>query len=492
MKRRHRPDLKAIASDAMKLYGFAPHFPDLVLSEAKKVSERIFPETVSGTRDLRQFLWSSIDNFDSKDLDQIEFCEEKDGGIINVKVAIADVDFYVPKDSAIDRHAAYNTTAVYTGVETFFMIPFRLCGNISSLLPGKDCMAVVAEYDVFPDGNIESVGVYRAVVSNKAKLVYEEVGDWIENKGSIPDEVAGIPGLEDQILLQYSASLRLRKFRMQNGALDLETPEARPVMRGNEVSDIISVKQNEAHRIIEEFMVAANRTFAGFLMDAGVPMTHRVVKIPEKWDLIREVVAGHGGTLPDSPDSKALTEFLSGQKVSNPDTFPDLSLTIVKLLGHGEYVPYSPGDIPVGHFALAVSDYTHSTAPNRRYNDLIIQRIVKSVLDGKKVPYTFGELKDLSVRMTEGDKASQKVERFMLKSAAAVLLSKSTGREFDAIVTGSSERGTYVRIYDPPVEGRVMEGYEGLYVGQRVKVLLLMTDAYHGYIDFECVWRDRR
>jgi exoribonuclease-2 len=279
---------------------------------------------------------------------------------------------------------------------------------------------------------------------------------------------------------------------MQNGALDLETPEARPVMRGNEVSDIISVKQNEAHRIIEEFMVAANRTFAGFLMDAGVPMTHRVVKIPEKWDLIREVVAGHGGTLPDSPDSKALTEFLSGQKVSNPDTFPDLSLTIVKLLGHGEYVPYSPGDIPVGHFALAVSDYTHSTAPNRRYNDLIIQRIVKSVLDGKKVPYTFGELKDLSVRMTEGDKASQKVERFMLKSAAAVLLSKSTGREFDAIVTGSSERGTYVRIYDPPVEGRVMEGYEGLYVGQRVKVLLLMTDAYHGYIDFECVWRDRR
>ncbi|UUX93834.1 RNB domain-containing ribonuclease [Methanoplanus endosymbiosus] len=492
MKQRHRPDLKAIARDAMKSYGFAPRFPDQVIRESENISGRIFPDNVTEAADLRHLLWSSIDNFDSKDLDQIEFCEEKDGGIINVKVAIADVDCYVPKDSATDRYAAYNTTAVYTGVETFFMIPFKLCGNISSLLPGKDCQAVVAEYDILPDGDIEHVGVYRAVVSNKAKLIYEEVGNWIEKKGSIPDDVGSIPGLKDQILLQHKASLRLRKFRMQNGALDLETAEARPVMRGNDVSDIISMKQNEAHRIIEEFMVAANRTFAGFLMDAGVPMTHRVVKIPEKWDLICEVVAGYGVTLPDSPDSKALTEFLAGQRVSDPKTFPDLSLTIVKLLGHGEYVPYNPGDAPVGHFALAVPDYTHSTAPNRRYNDLIIQRIVKSVLDGKKVPYTPGELERLSVRMTDRDKASQKVERFMLKSAAAVLLSKSIGKVFDAIVTGASGRGTYVRIYDPPVEGRVMEGYEGLYVGRKVKVSLLMTDAYRGYIDFECLRKGRR
>jgi len=491
MKHRRHPDLKEIARDAMKLYGFSPRFPDYVLRETEKVSGIISYGKVSGAADLRHLLWSSIDNFDSEDLDQIEFCEEKEDGIINVKVAIADVDYYVPKGSGIDQHASYNCTAVYTGVETFFMIPFQLCGNISSLLPDKDCMALIAEYDVFPDGSIESVGIYRAVVSNKAKLVYEEVGSWIENKGRVPEMIGKIPGLKDQILLQYKASLRLRKFRMESGALDLETPEARPVMRGSEVIDIVSLRQNEAHRIIEELMIAANRTSVGFLMNAGVPMIHRVVKIPEKWDIIREFVSGHGGNLPGSPDSKELGKFLLKQRLKYPETFPDLSLTIVKLLGHGEYVPYYPGDVPVGHFALAVSDYTHSTAPNRRYNDLIIQRIVKSVLDRKKAPYTSGELEGLAVRMTDRDKASQKVERFMLKSAAAVLLSKSVGKVFDAIVTGASGGGVYVRIYDPPVEGRVMAGYEGLYVGRKVRVRLIMTDARRGYIDFECVEKSR-
>ncbi len=486
MQNQQPVDLEAIAWSAMEHYGFIPAFPPSVLREVNSLAADTLPAISSDRRDLRSLLWSSIDNYDSRDLDQIEVCAGGPGGEIRVRVAIADVDAYVPKGSRTDRHAAHNGTSVYTGVTTFPMLPDRLSAGITSLLPGREHMAVVIEYAVLPDGSVRPGEIYRAIVANRAKLVYEEVGDWLEGIGPVPRAIRETPGLREQVLFQDEAAVRMKKRRTEQGALALETIEAEPVVADGRVMGLVVQQQNRARCLIEEFMIAANGTVTAFLGDAGLPMIHRVVRTPKNWEGIVREAAERGAVLPAEPNAEALTRFLIRQKAADPDRFPDLSLTVVKLMGAGEYVAFRPGDIPVGHFALAVTDYTHGTAPNRRYVDIIIQRLIKSVLDAERAsPYTPAELDDLAVRLTDRDKASQKVERFARKAAAAVMLRDRIGDTFEAFVTGASEKGTYVRLIDPPAEGKVVLGDQGLRVGRRVRVRLLATDPYKGFIDFE-------
>lgn len=480
-------DLNAIAWSAMEHYDLIPTFPSPVVQEVGALPSKATYSANSGLRDLRSLLWSSIDNIDSRDLDQIEVCERGVRGEIHVKVAIADVDLYVPKGSETDRHACHNTTSVYTGVETFPMLPDRLSAGLSSLLPDQDRIAIVIEYSVLPDGSTRPGGIYRAIVKNRAKLVYEEVGDWLERGDQIPRSVREMPGLAEQILLQDEAARRMKKHRTEQGALVLETIEAEPVMAGGKVSCLVVQDQNPARCLIEEFMVAANGSITAFLNNAGLPMIHRVVRIPKNWAGIVAKAENFGEMLPTRPDSRALTRFLINQKAADPDRFPDLSLAIVKLMGSGEYVSIQPGDEPVGHFALAVTDYTHGTAPNRRYVDLIIQRLIKSAISVEQYPpYTSTELSALARQMTDREKAAQKVERFVRKAAAAVMLQEQIGEIFEAFVTGASAKGVYVRTINPPAEGMVIRGGEDLQVGQRVRVRLHATDPYRGFIDF-CV-----
>ena len=476
-------DLEAIAWAAMEQYGFIPAFPSSVVREVGALTTNTPSKPFE---DLRSLLWSSIDNYDSQDLDQIEYCKRGKNDEIRIRVAIADVDALVPKGSWTDRHAAHNGTSVYTGVVTFPMLPDRLSAGATSLLPGKDRAAVVIEYTVLRDGSTRPGKIYRALVRNHAKLIYEEVGDWLEGAAPVPETVAETPGIAEQVLLQHEAAMRLKKRRTERGALALETIEAEPVVAGGRVLELAVQEQNLARCLIEEFMVAANGALTTFLAAADLPMIHRIVRTPKNWEGIVREAAEHGEKLPARPDAEALTRFLIRRKAADPDRFPDLSLTIVKLMGAGEYVAFQPGEIPVGHFALAVTDYTHGTAPNRRYVDVIIQRLVKSVLDGERYPpYTPEELDDLAIHLTDREKASQKVERFMRKAAAAVLLRDRMGETFEAFVTGASEKGTYVRLIEPPAEGKVVFGEEGLRVGQRVQVRLVAADPYRGFIDFE-------
>lgn len=482
-------DLLPIAWHAMEKYGFIPDFPGPVIREVNAIPAITQIRLQNDTRDLRTLLWSSIDNYDSMDLDQMEYCERSRSGEIYVRVAIADVDLYVPKQSQTDLHAAHNGTSVYTGIVTFPMLPDRLSKGISSLLPGQDCMAVVIEYYVLPDGSVRHGDVYRALVSNKAKLVYEEVGDWMEGTRDIPQTVRETPGLKDQLLVQKEATLRLKKHRTLQGALELDTLEAHVVVEAGSVKDLVIQKKNMARNLIEEFMVAANGALVAYLGNAGIPLIQRVVRTPKNWDEIRVIAKTYDTTLPSNPDTKALANFLNLRREADPERFPDLSLTIIKLMGPGEYLTLVPGDSSYGHFALAVTDYTHGTAPNRRYVDVITQRLVKSVLDEEQSPYTLEELFELSAWLTGREKGSKKVERFMRKAAAAVLLHDRIGTTFDGLVTGASMKGTYVRLVSPPVEGRVMQGEHGLRVGQKVRVRLLKTDLYNGYIDFACIGR---
>jgi exoribonuclease-2 len=492
MKQPRSVDLTAIADMAMEKYGFDPRFPEPVLREVNALTDKTSAYDRRTTQDLRSLLWSSIDNIDSMDLDQLEYCERGPEGEIRVLIAVADVDLYVPRHSQADRYAAHNGTSIYTGIVTFPMLPDRLSKDISSLLPERDRLAVVAEYTVLPDGSIRPGGLGRALVRNHAKLVYEELGDWLEGAGPIPPVVRDLTGLKDQILLQARTARILRKKRMDQGALDLETIEARPVLEGDKVRSLVVLKPNLARIIIEEFMVAANRTMVSFLGTAGIPMIQRVVRVPKYWDEIVLTAADYGIRLPRVPDVKALAEFLRKQKEADPRRFPDLSLTIIKLLGPGEYIPLEPGAPPTGHFSMAVSDYTHGTAPNRRYVDVINQRLIKSVLDHMQSPYTLDSLTDHAAWLSDREKGSKKVERFMRKAAAAVLLQDRIGDVFEALVTGASDKGTYVRLIEPPAEGRVVRGEAGLRVGQSVQVRLLKTDPYNGFIDFERIGGRRR
>ncbi len=486
-------DLHSIARRAMDRYGFHHQFPRRVEQELRGLdAERVLRSHRGERSDLRSLLWSSIDNADSLDLDQIEYAEYGPNQEIRVKVAIADVDLFVHKGSEADLYAEHNATSVYTGIETFPMLPPKFSTDLTSLKPGEDRAAIVIEFAVLKNGDVRRGDIYRALVCNKAKLVYEEAGAWLEDRGPAPAAFAGIPGLETQVRLQDEASGRLKTFRMERGALELESLEVKPVMMNEVVTALVLPSEDRAHYLIENFMIAANGTVMGFLEKAKVPVIQRIVRIPKNWPGIVDLAAEFGTKLPPEPDSRALSLFLFKRKAADPVRFPDLSLAIVKLLGPGEYMMLEPGKPPVGHFGLAVSDYTHSTAPNRRYVDVIIQRLLKAVLDGKPCPYDRRELIEHSAWCTDRDKASKKVERFMQKVAAAVLMTGHIGEAFDGIVTGASEKGVYVRLLAPPVEGRVVRGGDRMAVGQKVHVRLTDLDPYQGHIDFERVNPSRR
>ncbi|HOW34935.1 MAG TPA: RNB domain-containing ribonuclease [Candidatus Omnitrophota bacterium] len=485
-----RINLHAIAHRALLNYGFNPEFPKNVVKEAKALKDQL-KDGISdkSIEDLRSLLWSSIDNFDSEDLDQLEFCQRSPRGEIQVFVAIADVDAYVVKGTAMDKRAYQNGATVYAEVETFTMIPEKLCTNLSSLLEGCDRLAIVIDFFVGRDGELRHGQIRRAVVHNKAKLVYESVGDWLENRGSMPEKIGQIKNLKEQILLQSEAAQRLHDFRMNNGALELDTREPGVVMKKGEIEDITVKKRNLARTIIENFMIAANRTMTGFFEKNRIPYVQRILPTPERWSRIIEVAQEHYDDLPLRADAKALSDFLVRQRDRDPDHFPDLSLAIVKLLGYAIYDLVEPGRKTPGHFGLAVRDYTHSTAPNRRYVDVILQRLIKAALAGKNTPYTKIELKEIADWCSDRDRASKKVERFMVKVAGAILLMDKVNQIFEGIITGASEKGTYVRIFTPPVEGRVVRNFRGMNIGDKVRVRLVRLDPWQGYVDFDGIER---
>lgn len=476
-----------MARRAMIENGFEPDMPPAVELEMQAMEGKQPKDHVDDDpppRDLRALLWSSIDNHDSRDLDQVEFAEELPGGDIRLLIGIADVDALVPKGSAIDRHALHNTTSIYTGVRTFPMLPEELSTHTTSLLEDEDRLAVVIELVVDAEGEVRSNEVYRARVRNQAKLVYEQVGAWLEGRAPAPSKVSEVAGLVEQLRLQDKATERLRALRKRNGALNLQTIEAKAVVVDGRVVELVASEHNRARDIIESFMVAANTEMAEFLETAGWPSIRRVVRTPERWPRIAEIARSFGDSLPEEPDSRALNSFLSRRRAADPVHFPDLSLSIVKLMGPGEYVVERAGTEGEGHFGLAVHDYTHSTAPNRRYPDLITQRVLKAVVARRPSPYTEAELWDIAERCTEREDAARKVERLMRKASAAVLLGERIGDTFDAIVTGVSAKGTFVRLIAPPAEGRVMRGEQGMDVGDRVRVKLLATEPERGFIDF--------
>ena len=481
-----RSDLVRIAGEVMAERGLEPEFPAAVHAQLATITGPGRDED-SRIRDLTALPWCSIDNDDSLDLDQLTACEPLAGGVVKILVAVADVDALVAKGSAIDAHAWINTTSVYTSARVFAMLPERLSTDLTSLNPDQDRLAIVTEMVVAPDASITQATLYRATVRNHAQLAYDALSAWIEGEGELPEAAGAIAGLEQQLRTQDEVAQRLRLRRHAQGSLELETFQPRAVFDGERVVEIRQQVQNRARQLIEEFMIAANECSARFLAAAGGASLRRVVRSPERWLRIVEVARKYGESLPKTPDSVALAAFLAKRHRADPVRFPDLSLVIVKLMGSGEYVVERPEGPPIGHFGLAVRDYTHSTAPNRRFPDLITQRMVKAVLAGRQPPYSVAELEALAEHCSAQEDAAQKVERRMRKSEAALLLDSHVGQQYDAIVTGSSESGQWVRIFAPPAEGRLESGLRGLEVGQKLRVKLVSTDVERGFIDFVLV-----
>jgi VacB/RNase II family 3'-5' exoribonuclease len=473
-------NLTAIAHQAMIDAGFNPEFPKAVKDEVRSITP-----SVGEAKDLRHLLWSSVDDGKTRDLDQVEYAESLEHDRIRVLIGIADVDAFVPKQSAIDAHAFGNCTSVYAGVKTFPMLPEELSTDLTSLVADQDRLVVVTELSVDHDGEVSSFNFYRAEIRNHAKLSYEKVGAWLEGKSATPASVAKIRGMEEQIRLQAQAAERLAEFRRKMGSIELGTIQAVPVMdQHGEMLRLKVIEPNAARNLIANFMIVANISIAKFLEDHGGPSLRRVVRTPERWDRIVEIAAEYEVKLPKTPDARPLSEFLERRKKADPLHFPDLSLAVVKSLGPGEYIMQSPGEEGEGHFGLAAEDYTHSTAPNRRYVDLITQRLVKAALNDEAAPYTEEELDRIAKRCTEREDASRKVERKMRKVAAAMLLHDNVGDTFDAIVTGVTGKGTFARAIKPPVDGRIVKGERGLRVGDKTRVRLLSTNPKRGFIDF--------
>jgi exoribonuclease-2 len=465
-------------------HGFQPEFPAGTDTELAAIEAHPEPPAVPGLQDLTSLLWSSIDNDTSRDLDQIEWAEQLADGRIRVLVGVADVDARVPLGSVIDGHAKSETTSVYTGVKVFPMLPVELSEGITSLNENQDRVAHVIEFSVDSSGTASDGKVYAALVRNRAQLAYNGVGAWLEGTGPAPAKVAASTDLAAQLKLQDAAAQRMVGGRFQHGALDLETIETRPEMRGDQPVDIVHQQKNRATSLIEEFMVAANGVVARTFEAAGVASIRRIVRTPKRWDRIVEVAQGLGTTLPTAPDSKALNDFLLAQKQKDPDHFPDLSLAVIKLMGPGEYVLVKPNEPSPGHFGLAVQDYTHSTAPNRRFPDMVTGRLVKAWLAKAPQPYSENDLNAIAVRCTLMEDAARKVEREMQKRIAAVVLHPRIGQSFPAIVTGVNQYGTFVRTLDPHVDGMLVHGGKGLDVGDKVTVKLVSTDPQRGFIDF--------
>lgn len=434
--------------------------------------------------DLRDRPWVSIDNDDSRDLDQLSVAERLAGGDTRILVAIADVDALVKKGSPIDEHAQCNTTSVYTVPFTFPMLPENLSTNLTSLAEEQDRIAMVIDMVVRRDGALADTSIYRASVRNRAKLSYREVGAWLSGSSPAPTKVAREPALISQLRLQDEVAQALRNVRHAHGALALESLEARPVFIGAVLSDLQPERKNRAHELIEDLMIAANSVTARFLAGRKAPSLRRVLRIPQRWSRIVALAAQAGEILPEVPSAVALSVFLTRRRAADPATFADLSLCVIKLLGRGEYALEVPGELAEGHFGLAVNDYTHSTAPNRRFPDLLTQRLLKAALLDTPAPYSIDELRSLAAHCTVQEDNASKVERQVAKSAAALLLRSRIGREFYAIITGAADKGTWVRIAGPTTEGRLMKGFEGLQVGDRLTVKLMRVDVERGYIDF--------
>jgi exoribonuclease-2 len=478
-------NLVSAAHASMIEHGFQPDFPPGTETELAAIQAQPAAPTGDGLTDLRSLLWSSIDNDTSKDLDQIEWAEQLPDGRIRVLVGVADVDSRVKTGSVIDKHAQFETTSVYAGVAVFPMLPTELSEGITSLNENQDRVAVVIEFAVDAAGTASDGKAYRALVRNRAQLAYPSIGAWLEGKGAAPPKVAASADLAAQLKLQDTAAQRMEGGRFQHGALDLETIETRPVMLADQAVEIARLEKNRATSLIEEFMVAANGVMARTFEGAGVASIRRIVRTPKRWDRIVELAAEKGGTLPAEPDSKALNDFLLVRKQKDPDHFPDVSLIVVKLMGPGEYVLVKPNETSPGHFGLAVQDYTHSTAPNRRFPDMVTQRLLKALVAHSEAPYSEDALNAIAQRCTEMEDAARKVEREMQKRIAAVVLHPRIGQTFQAIVTGATDHGTFVRTLDPHVEGMLVRGGKGLDVGDRVTVKLVSTDPQRGYIDFE-------
>ena len=483
-EKQHRAILQNIARRVMFEKGLLPDFSAEALAELAGITAPAVTDDGS-LRDLRNLLWASIDNDDSLDLDQLTVAEVLPGGKAKIRVAVADVDALVRKASPINDHAQHNTTSIYTAATIFPMLPEKLSTDLTSLNFDEDRLAIVIEMIVSADGSVQDSDIYRAHVHNHAKLAYNSVASWLEG-GVMPEALAAVSGLDENLRIQDKAAQSMKAFRHLNGALDFETTEARPVFDGDEICELNVEKRNRAKDLIEDFMIAANGVTARYLSSQKVPSLRRVVRTPKRWERIVELAGEQGFTLSDTPDPEGLEKFLVQAKAADPLRFPDLSLAIIKLLGPGEYVAEIPGDTHApGHFGLAVKDYAHSTAPNRRYPDLITQRMLKSAMNQQPPPYAIDELETLARHCTEAEDVAKKVERQVEKSAAALLLESKIGDRFDAIVTGASPKGTWVRLLDFPVEGRLMHGFEGVDVGNRIRVQLIYTDVDRGFIDFK-------
>ncbi len=482
-------DLKDIARHAMQDRGLLPDFSQAALDQAAALQAP--HDASSAIRDLRQLLWCSIDNDDSRDLDQLSVGERLAAGASKVLVAIADVDAAVAKGTAIDAHASANTTSVYTAARIFPMLPERLSTNLTSLIESDERLAIVIEMTVTRDGKVTASAIYRARVLNHAKLAYDSVAAWLEGEAPAPAKLAAVPGLEDQLRLQDDVAQALKKQRIQSGALTLETIEARPVFVNGTLTDLRPDPKNRAKELIEYLMVTSNGVVANFLEVAGYPAIRRVLHTPERWSRIVALAASVRERLPDAPDAIALETLLEKRRAADPDHYADFSLAVVKLLGSGEYAVAQPGVDEAGkslvHFGLAMSNYAHSTAPNRRFPDLVTQRLLKAAIVKAASPYTIGELTEIAAHCNVQETMADKVERQVRKSAAALLLASRIGETFDAIVTGASDKGTWVRLRRPAVEGRVTQNFAGLDVGDAVRVVLLHVDAQRGFIDFKGV-----
>jgi exoribonuclease-2 len=473
-----RRRLDAIARRAMVEHGLEPDFPPAALAQ----SSQDVDAPLDGLRDLRALPWSSIDNEDSRDLDQAEVTIE-DGGATRLLVAIADVDALVPRGSAVDDHAHRNTTSVYTPARVFPMLPEALSTERTSLNEAEDRAAIVIDMGVTADGAIAGAEVYRAAVRNHLRLDYERVAAWLDGAAP-PRGLEGRPDIEAQLRRQDALARVLRKRRQDRGALDIDRVEVRPIVDDHGVHELRDVGGNRARDLIEDFMIAANSASASFLAARRSPSIRRVVRTPDRWPRIVELASTRGITLPAQPDAPALEAFVQRERRDDPEGFAELSLTIVKLLGRGEYAVASPGQDPGGHFALAVTRYTHSTAPNRRFPDLITQRLLKAAIRERHAAYSAGELESLAAHCTRQEDAANKVERQVRKAAMALWIAGRIGVTFDAIVTGASPKGTWVKVMHPPVEGRLEQGTAGLDVGDRIRVRLIHTDAERGFIDF--------
>jgi exoribonuclease-2 len=487
----HRTILQSIAHKAMLERDLLPDFSAEALDELQLLTgAKDAPTDIQlDIRDRRNLLWASIDNDNSRDLDQLTVAELLPGGRVKVMVAIADVDSLVKEGSAIGEHARHNTTSVYTAARIFPMLPEILSTDLTSLNLNEERLALVVEMEIDAGGSLLNSAIYRAHVRNHAKLAYNSIAAWLDGNETAPDAISSVPGLDENLRMQDKAAQSMKKLRHVHGALSLETIETTPVFDGDQIRALEIDEKNRAKEIIENFMISANGVTARYLSACKFPSIRRVVRIPKRWDRIVEIAEEYRFKLPETPDSKALDDFLVKQKAMDPVQFPDLSLTVIKLLGAGEYIAELPEEDAPGHFGLAVKDYAHSTAPNRRYPDLLTQRLLKAALEGKPVPYTKDELDVLAAHCTEAEDAAKKVERRVEKSAAALLLESRIGEKFDSIVTGASEKGTWVRLFKVPVEGKLISGFEGVDVGDRIRVKLTSVDVQQGFIDFKNVDR---